>query len=202
MARAADRGYWTPCPETPSASAYGAGAPDLGEAAFRDLVDRPLWTAGHGAAAPSRRTPATSGSPDRARSSATPNRAWAFSPEPVRTGGSQPEAEPPAPSSAADRDSAEGGDPKSGITVVLDGRATAFSAPRDRTVLDSAQQTRPDLPFACEGGVCGTCRALVTHGAADMRHNYALEPAEVSAGNALTCQTFAVSDSLTVDFDR
>ncbi|MCX5053017.1 MULTISPECIES: 1,2-phenylacetyl-CoA epoxidase subunit PaaE [unclassified Streptomyces] len=111
------------------------------------------------------------------------------------------EDEPPAPSSATDRDSAEGGDPKSEITVVLDGRATTFSARRDRSVLDSAQQARPDLPFACKGGVCGTCRALVTHGDADMRRNYALEPGEVSAGYVLTCQTFAVSDRLTVDFD-
>ncbi|MET7651900.1 MULTISPECIES: 1,2-phenylacetyl-CoA epoxidase subunit PaaE [unclassified Streptomyces] len=109
--------------------------------------------------------------------------------------------EPPAPPSAVDRDGADGGGPESEITVVLDGRATAFSAPRDRTVLDSAQQARPDLPFACKGGVCGTCRALVTHGQADMRRNYALEPAEVSAGYVLTCQTFAASGTLTVDFD-
>jgi ring-1,2-phenylacetyl-CoA epoxidase subunit PaaE len=109
--------------------------------------------------------------------------------------------EPPAPSSAADRDDADSGDPKSEVTVVLDGRATTFSAPRHRTVLDSAQRARPDLPFACKGGVCGTCRALVTHGEADMRRNYALEPAEVSAGYVLTCQTFAASDALTVDFD-
>lgn len=47
VARAADRGYWTPYPETPSASAYGAGAPDLGEAAFRDLLDRPFSLKGH-----------------------------------------------------------------------------------------------------------------------------------------------------------
>ncbi len=63
--------------------------------------------------------------------------------------------------------------------MVLDGRATTFAAPCHRSILDGAQQARPDLPYACKGGVCGTCRALVTDGDADMRRNYALEPAEV-----------------------
>ncbi len=100
-----------------------------------------------------------------------------------------------------DRDGAADRGPTSEVTVGVDGRATTFSVPPDRAVLDGAQQVRPDLPFACKGGVCGTCRALFTHGRADMRRNYALEPAEVSAGCVLTCQAFAASDTLTVDFD-
>lgn len=108
--------------------------------------------------------------------------------------------EPPA-RTTADPDRATDNRPTSEVTVVLDGRATTFSAPRHGTVLDGAQQVRPDLPFACKGGVCGTCRALVTQGQADMRRNYALEPAEVDAGYVLTCQTFPVSEQLTVDFD-
>ncbi|QYX75644.1 1,2-phenylacetyl-CoA epoxidase subunit PaaE [Streptomyces akebiae] len=108
--------------------------------------------------------------------------------------------EPPAPTTTAREDTADRG-PESEVTVVLNGRATTFAAPRDRSILDGAQQARPDLPFACKGGVCGTCRARVTDGDADMRRNYALEPAEVSAGYVLTCQTYAVSDTLTVDFD-
>lgn len=91
--------------------------------------------------------------------------------------------------------------PVSEVTVVLDGRSTTSPLSREETVLDSASRVRPDLPFACKGGVCGTCRALVTCGEADMRRNYALEPAEVDAGYVLTCQTFPVSDALTVDFD-
>ncbi|MDQ0904710.1 ferredoxin [Streptomyces canus] len=86
--------------------------------------------------------------------------------------------EPPA-RTTADHDGATDDRPTSEVTVVLDGRATTFSAPRHGTVLDGAQQVRPDLPFACKGGVCGTCRALVTQGRADIRRNYALEPAEV-----------------------
>jgi ring-1,2-phenylacetyl-CoA epoxidase subunit PaaE len=91
--------------------------------------------------------------------------------------------------------------PVSDVTVILDGRSTRATLPRDSTILDGAQRTRPDLPFACKGGVCGTCRARVRDGEADMRRNFALEPAEVAAGYVLTCQTYPASETLTVDYD-
>lgn len=87
------------------------------------------------------------------------------------------------------------------VTLVLDGRSTTTPMPRDATVLDSAQAVRGDLPFACKGGVCGTCRARITEGEVDMVRNYALEPAEVAADFVLTCQSFPVSARLTADYD-
>jgi ring-1,2-phenylacetyl-CoA epoxidase subunit PaaE len=87
------------------------------------------------------------------------------------------------------------------VTVVLDGRSTTTPMARTSTILDSAQARRTDLPFACKGGVCGTCRARVSQGEVDMVRNYALEEAEVSAGYVLTCQTYPVSDTVTVDYD-
>jgi ring-1,2-phenylacetyl-CoA epoxidase subunit PaaE len=87
------------------------------------------------------------------------------------------------------------------VTVVLDGLSTTASLSRDASVLDGGQAMRADLPFACKGGVCGTCRARVTDGEVDMRRNYALEPAEVEAGFVLTCQSYPVGDRVTVDFD-
>ena len=92
--------------------------------------------------------------------------------------------------------------PSSEVTVVLDGRATPLTLPRDVPVLDAAQRVRADLPFACKGGVCGTCRARVTSGEVAMRRNYALEPEEVAAGYVLTCQSLPVSDAVTVDYDQ
>lgn len=89
----------------------------------------------------------------------------------------------------------------SAVTLVLDGRRSTDRLPRDATLLDGAQRVRADLPFACRGGVCGTCRARVVAGAADMRRNYALDPAEVAAGFVLTCQSYPTGDALTVDFD-
>ncbi|BBA97852.1 putative phenylacetic acid degradation NADH oxidoreductase [Actinacidiphila reveromycinica] len=106
--------------------------------------------------------------------------------------------EPITPLRHADA-TAEG--PVSQVTLILDGRTTTTALPTGTTLLDGAQRTRPDLPFACKGGVCGTCRAKVTEGRADMRRNFALEPAEVDAGYVLTCQSFPASDALTVDYD-
>ncbi|MFD6139833.1 1,2-phenylacetyl-CoA epoxidase subunit PaaE [Promicromonospora sp. NPDC060271] len=87
------------------------------------------------------------------------------------------------------------------VTVILDGRSTTSAMPQDERLLDAAQEIRADLPFACKGGVCGTCRAKVRAGEVDMVRNYALEPEEVAAGFVLTCQTYPVSDEVTVDFD-
>ncbi len=87
------------------------------------------------------------------------------------------------------------------VTVVLDGRSTTAPMSKGQTILDAAQATRSDLPFACKGGVCGTCRAHVSDGEADMRRNYALGDDEVEQGFVLTCQSYPVSDALTVDFD-
>jgi ring-1,2-phenylacetyl-CoA epoxidase subunit PaaE len=87
------------------------------------------------------------------------------------------------------------------VTVVLNGRATTMTLPRALSVLDAAQKVRGDLPFACKGGVCGTCRARVTAGEVTMRRNFALEDDEVAAGFVLTCQSRPETPELTVDFD-
>jgi ring-1,2-phenylacetyl-CoA epoxidase subunit PaaE len=87
------------------------------------------------------------------------------------------------------------------VTVILDGRTSRTTIEPGTPVLDGAQRTRPDLPFACKGGVCGTCRALVRAGEVRMRRNFALEPAELAAGFVLTCQSLPVTEQLTVDYD-
>lgn len=87
------------------------------------------------------------------------------------------------------------------LTTVLDGLRTTSTVSQEATLLDGAQATRSDLPFACKGGVCGTCRAVVREGEVDMRRNYALEPSELAAGFVLTCQSFPVSGEVTVDYD-
>lgn len=87
------------------------------------------------------------------------------------------------------------------VTVLLDGRTTTSAMAKDVSLLDGASATRNDLPFACKGGVCGTCRAHVVTGEVDMRRNYALDEDEVERGFVLTCQTFPVGDDVTVDFD-
>jgi ring-1,2-phenylacetyl-CoA epoxidase subunit PaaE len=92
--------------------------------------------------------------------------------------------------------------PSSEVTVMLDGRSTTVAVPEGDTILEGAQRSRPDLPFACKGGVCGTCRARVVEGEVVMRRNFALEPAEVAAGFVLTCQSTPTTAQVMVDFDE
>jgi ring-1,2-phenylacetyl-CoA epoxidase subunit PaaE len=105
--------------------------------------------------------------------------------------------DPPVEATHADAPAGDGAT----LTVVLDGRSSTLTLPPGTPVLDGAQKIRPDLPFACKGGVCGTCRAKITSGTGTMRRNYALEPREVDAGYVLTCQTVPTSDEITVDYD-
>jgi ring-1,2-phenylacetyl-CoA epoxidase subunit PaaE len=105
--------------------------------------------------------------------------------------------EPPAEAVHDDAPVGEG----ASLTVILDGRSSTLTLPAGMPVLDGAQRARPDLPFACKGGVCGTCRARVTTGAAVMRRNYALEQREIDAGYVLTCQALPQTDEITVDYD-
>jgi ring-1,2-phenylacetyl-CoA epoxidase subunit PaaE len=105
--------------------------------------------------------------------------------------------EPPAEAVHDDAPVGEG----ASLTVILDGRSSTLTLPAGTPILDGAQKVRPDLPFACKGGVCGTCRARVTSGAAVMRRNYALEQREIDAGYVLTCQALPETDEITVDYD-
>ncbi|WP_019852606.1 1,2-phenylacetyl-CoA epoxidase subunit PaaE [Actinopolyspora mortivallis] len=85
--------------------------------------------------------------------------------------------------------------------ITLDGRTTEVSLPADTPVLDAAQRVRSDLPFACKGGVCGTCRARLTEGRVRMRRNFALEQSELDAGFVLTCQSLPLTETVAVDYD-
>lgn len=89
------------------------------------------------------------------------------------------------------------------ISFNLDGTSSSVESPvsANETILNAALRVRADVPFACAGGVCGTCRAKVVSGDVKMEENYALEKDEVEAGYILTCQTRPCSDAVTVDFD-
>ncbi|NLS09504.1 phenylacetate-CoA oxygenase/reductase subunit PaaK [Nesterenkonia sp. MY13] len=89
------------------------------------------------------------------------------------------------------------------IEFTLDGLTGQVDSPvsSGETVLNAALRERSDVPFACAGGVCGTCRAKVVAGDFEMDENYALEADEVAKGYVLTCQTRPTSDTLVVDYD-
>ena len=87
------------------------------------------------------------------------------------------------------------------VTVVLHGRTTRLAVDGDaETVLDAVLRTRPDAPYACKGGVCGTCRARVLEGAVEMDVNYALEADELQRGVVLTCQARPTTPTVRLEF--
>lgn len=88
------------------------------------------------------------------------------------------------------------------VSVVLDGRrSTVTIDDPDETVLEAVLQVRNDAPYACKGGVCGTCRAKVLAGAVTMERNYALEDDEVAEGYVLTCQSHPTTPDVSLDYD-
>lgn len=89
------------------------------------------------------------------------------------------------------------------VTIRLDGRSSTLDLRPDGVpVLEAALAVRSDLPFACKGGVCGTCRARLVTGTVAMDANYALEPDEVERGYVLTCQSHPTTPEVVLDYDR
>ncbi len=92
--------------------------------------------------------------------------------------------------------------PASKITVKLDGRSFDFELGFDSdSILDAAMKQGADLPYACKGGVCCTCRAKLVSGEVIMEVNYGLEHEEIEQGYILTCQARPVTEKVVVDFD-
>jgi len=92
---------------------------------------------------------------------------------------------------------------ESKVSIVLD--SESFDMPlayNGVSILDAALAAGADLPYACKGGVCSTCKAKITNGEVVMDINYALEPDEVENGFVLTCQAHPRTQEVTVDFDE
>ena len=92
--------------------------------------------------------------------------------------------------------------PKAMASLIIDGKRREVPVAEDESILDAALRAGMDLPFACKGGMCSTCRANLVAGEARMEVNYSLEPWELKAGFILTCQARPVSDSVVVDYDH
>jgi ring-1,2-phenylacetyl-CoA epoxidase subunit PaaE len=86
-------------------------------------------------------------------------------------------------------------------TIKIDGLSFEVPIPKGMNVLDAAHLKGADLPYACKGGVCCTCRAKLTEGSVDMEVNFALTEEELEAGFILTCQAHPKTAHITVDFD-
>jgi len=92
--------------------------------------------------------------------------------------------------------------PKAIAALIVDGKRKDVPLVDGESVLDAALRAGMDLPYACKGGMCSTCRAKVIEGEARMDVNYSLEPWDLKAGFVLTCQAHPVSDRITIDYDQ
>jgi ring-1,2-phenylacetyl-CoA epoxidase subunit PaaE len=95
-----------------------------------------------------------------------------------------------------------GAPPKAMASLIIDGKRREVPVAEDEAILDAALRAGVDLPFACKGGMCSTCRAKLVEGEAQMEVNYALEPWELKAGYILTCQARPTSEKVVVDYDH
>ncbi|MDJ1131607.1 2Fe-2S iron-sulfur cluster-binding protein [Streptomyces iconiensis] len=87
------------------------------------------------------------------------------------------------------------------VSATLEGRGGTWMAKEGESVLETVLRNRTDAPYACKGGVCGTCRVRLLAGEVHMDRNYALEPEELDAGYVLACQSHPVTPVVSVDFD-
>jgi ring-1,2-phenylacetyl-CoA epoxidase subunit PaaE len=88
------------------------------------------------------------------------------------------------------------------VIIVDGGKEFQFTMTKDyNNILDAALGAGADLPFACNGGVCSTCKCEVLEGSVEMKVNYALEESEVAQNFVLSCQSVPTSDRVKVDFD-
>lgn len=110
-----------------------------------------------------------------------------------------PDKEPAKIFEAAQQATEEGSE----ITMRIDGRSFQFNLDYNgQTILDAGLDLGADLPFACKGGVCCSCKAKLIEGEVEMDANYGLERSEIKAGYILTCQSHPRSKKVVVDYDQ
>ncbi|MFE2938620.1 2Fe-2S iron-sulfur cluster-binding protein [Streptomyces sp. NPDC059255] len=88
------------------------------------------------------------------------------------------------------------------LTASLGGRSGTWPVQEGESLLETVLRSRADAPYACKGGVCGTCRAFLVSGEVTMDRNFALEPEETDAGYVLACQSHPATPEVELDFDR
>ncbi|MEU0161293.1 2Fe-2S iron-sulfur cluster-binding protein [Streptomyces sp. NPDC006261] len=88
------------------------------------------------------------------------------------------------------------------LTATLHGRSGRWPVQDTESLLETVLRSRSDAPYACKGGVCGTCRAFLVSGEVRMERNFALEPEETDAGFVLACQSHPLTPEVELDFDR
>lgn len=87
-------------------------------------------------------------------------------------------------------------------TIIIDGDSHPVVLEENETILEAAIRIGLDAPYACQGGSCCTCRALLEEGKVEMAVNYALSASEVKQGFILTCQSRPTTANVVVNYDK
>ena len=89
------------------------------------------------------------------------------------------------------------------VNIILDGRELIIEVSKqDDSILDAALRAGADLPYACKGGVCATCKCKVLQGEVEMAINYSLEEEEIQKGYVLSCQARPTTQNVRLSFDE
>ena len=89
------------------------------------------------------------------------------------------------------------------VNIILDGRELIIEVSKqDDSILDAALRAGADLPYACKGGVCATCKCKVLEGQVEMAVNYSLEEDEIQKGYVLSCQARPTTANVRLSFDE
>jgi ring-1,2-phenylacetyl-CoA epoxidase subunit PaaE len=113
-----------------------------------------------------------------------------------------PEANERTGASATDEIAPDDLAPAANVTIIVDGARRQLRVPlQGASILDTALRAGADLPYACKGGMCCTCRAKLVAGKVRMDKNYSLEEREMAQGFILTCQSHPLTGELVVDYD-
>ncbi len=93
------------------------------------------------------------------------------------------------------------GSGKSVVSAIIDGKDVQFPVNKNESILEAGLRSGNDIPFSCQGGVCGACKCIVISGEAEMDMNLALSDDEVDSGYSLACQTKCNTEEVKVSFD-
>ena len=94
----------------------------------------------------------------------------------------------------------EGGTIEASVTV--DGASRRIRMVKGQTLLAAALENALEVPYACQAGICSTCRCRILDGTVEMIANHALDQSEIESGYILACQSLPVTERVAIEFER
>ena len=87
------------------------------------------------------------------------------------------------------------------VIITLEGKTHKVEVPADETILEAALDADLDAPFACQGGICTTCKARLLKGEVEMDAHDGLTQGEIDKGYILTCQSHPMTADVEIVYE-